>query len=238
MTEPQEPDGGAAPPVRERLFQGSGAGLAGLLFAVLFIVGFVILDQIPDSATTDELTAYYQGASGSAVIVAGFYLVPFSGLAFLWFIAAARHRLRSLARREDPLLDTVQITAGVLFVAMIFVAAAAAVTGVSAVRLTPSDATADLVTLEQASTMTNYAQMLLMTYAFRTAGVFILASTTRGLRAKLFPRWFAVLSYLAVAVLLLSLTSVRAVVLVVPLWVAAAAGVILFRRATGQLEVA
>ncbi|WP_154795010.1 hypothetical protein [Occultella kanbiaonis] len=238
MTEPQEPTGGAVPPpVRARLFQGSGAGLAGLLFAVLFVVGFVILDQVPDSATREDLIEYYRGAGGSAVIVAGFYLVPFSGLAFLWFIAASRHRLRSLARREDPLLDTVQITAGVLFVAMIFVAAAAAVTGVSAVRLNTSNA-ADLVTLEQASTMTSYAQTLLMIYAFRTAGVFILASTTRGLRAKLFPRWFAVVSFLAVAVLLLSLTSVRAVVLVVPLWVAVASAVILFRRATGQLEVA
>ncbi|TDE95948.1 hypothetical protein EXU48_06765 [Occultella glacieicola] len=236
MTTPEEPDGGGAPPGRPRLLQGSGAGLAGLLFAVLFVVGFAILDQVPQSATTAELTEFYEGAGGNGLIVAGFYLVPFSGLSFLWFVAASRHRLSSLARREDRLLDTVQLAAGVLFVAMMYVASAAAVTGVSAVRL--GGAGAGLVPLEQAATMTAYAQSLLTIYAFRTAGVFIMASTTRALRARLFPRWFAVLSYVAVVVLLLAVTDVRAVVLLVPLWVAAASAVILFRRATGQLEVA
>lgn len=229
-------DGQQHTPARPRRFQGSGAALAGLLFAVLFSVGFFLLDQQPDrAADADELLAYYRGPAGQALLVAGVYVVPLAGLCFLWFVAAARQRLSLLARREDALLATVQLTAGVLFVAMVFVAAAASVTGVASVRVGGVD---DAAVVTQLRTMTTYGEALLMIYAFRTAAVFIVVSTTRGWKAGLFPRWFVVLGYAAALLLLVSLTYARAVVLVVPAWVAATSVIILFRRARGDLEVA
>lgn len=219
-----------------RRFQGSGAALAGLLFALLFTVGFVLLDRQPDhSASADELLDFYRGPDGRALLVAGVYVVPLAGLCFLWFVAAARQRLSLMARREDALLATVQLTAGVLFVAMIFVAAAASVTGVASVRVGGLD-DADVVT--QLRTMNTYGEALLMIYAFRTAAVFIVVSTTRAWKARLFPRWFVVVGYVAALLLLVSLTYARVVVLVVPVWVAATSVIILFRRAHGDLEVA
>lgn len=219
-----------------RRFQGSGAALAGLLFAILFSAGFFMLDRQPDrTADAQELLAYYRGPAGQVLLVAGVYVVPLAGLCFLWFVAAARQRLSLMARREDALLATVQLTAGVLFVAMVFVSAAASVTGVASVRVGGVD---DGAVVSQLRTMTTYGEALLMIYAFRTAAVFIVVSTTRAWKARLFPRWFVVVGYVAALLLLVSLTYARAVVLVVPLWVAGTSVIILFRRAHGDLEVA
>ena len=48
-------------------------------------------------------------------------LVPFSGIAFLWFIGVIRSRL---GHREDKLFATVFLGSGLLFVAMLFAGAA------------------------------------------------------------------------------------------------------------------
>ena len=50
-------------------------------------------------------------------------LVPFAGIAFLWFIGVLRDRI---GEREDRFFATVFLGSGLLFVAMIFVAAAIA----------------------------------------------------------------------------------------------------------------
>ncbi|SDC23709.1 hypothetical protein SAMN05216410_1447 [Sanguibacter gelidistatuariae] len=215
--------------------QGSGAGAAGLAFAVLFSAGFLLLDRRPPDGTDAAVLAFYRGTDGWMLLVAGCYLVPFAGVCFLWFIAATRHRMGLLARREDTLLGTVQLACGVLFVAMMYAAAAASVTGVAGVRLGDVDDTSDLAQLR---TMTTFGEAILMIFAIRTAAVFMIVSTTRAWRAHLFPRWFAVLSYLGAFGLMLTLTYARAVVLVIPLWVATASAIILFRRARGELAVA
>ncbi len=48
-------------------------------------------------------------------------LVPFAGIAFLWFIGVMRDRV---GEREDRFFATVFLGSGLLFVAMLFVAAA------------------------------------------------------------------------------------------------------------------
>lgn len=224
------------PRVRRRpVLQGSGAGAAGLLFALLFTVGFLLLDHRPAPGASDvDLVDYYRGPGGTGVLVAGAYLVPFAGICFLWFLAASRHRLSRLAQREDALLATVQLGGGLLFVALFFVAGAAAVSGVATVRLGGDVQQA----ASGARTMTSLGQATLMIYTFRAGAVFVLASATRALRAGLFPRWFAMVSYLAGLALLLVLSYVRVAVLVMPAWVAGAALIVLFRRTVRHFEEA
>ncbi|WP_425954039.1 hypothetical protein [Xylanimonas sp. McL0601] len=223
-------------PRRRPVLQGSGAALAGLLFAVLFTVGFALLDQRPAADASEEaLTTYYRGSGGTTVLIAGAYLVPFAGVSFLWFLAASRHRLSQLAKREDALLGTVQLGAGLLFVAVFFASAAAGVTGVMAIRL---GGTSEAQTINGIPAMFEFGEALLMIFAFRVAAVFIITSATRALRAGLFPLWFAVLSYATGLVLLFVLSFVRSAVLLVPAWVAAATILTLFRRVTGRLEEA
>ena len=50
-------------------------------------------------------------------------LVPFAGIAFLWFIGVLRDRL---GEREDRFFATVFLGSGLLFLAMLFISAAVA----------------------------------------------------------------------------------------------------------------
>ena len=57
--------------------------------------------------------------------------MPFSGIAFVWFIAVIRNRIGD---REDQFFGTVFLGSGLLFVAMLFAAAAAAGAPLAAVK--------------------------------------------------------------------------------------------------------
>jgi len=78
---------------------------------------------------------------------------------------------------------------------------------------------------------------ILVVYALRAAGVFIAAGTTRAVRSGLIPRWFAVVSYVLVVVLLLTVARVRAVSLLFPTWVAIMSLIVLVKR-PGEQPVA
>src|SRR5580704_10874321 len=58
-----------------------------------------------------------------AAVAIGLNLIPFAGIAFLWFIGVVRDRI---GEREDRFFATVFLGSGLLFVAMMFVAAAVA----------------------------------------------------------------------------------------------------------------
>ena len=63
-------------------------------------------------------------------------LMPFAGIAFLWFIGVLRDRL---GEREDRFFATVFLGSGLLFLAMLFMSAAMVGGLIIAYRATPSD---------------------------------------------------------------------------------------------------
>jgi hypothetical protein len=66
--------------------------------------------------------------------------------------------------------------------------------------------------------------------ALRAAAVFMMAGTTRALRAGMFPRWFALMSYFLAITLVVTVAEVRAVSLIFPVWIGVASVLILLRR--------
>ena len=94
--------------------------IAGILFAVLFSVSVTIMATT--MADLSEDTGAWL-ASGAGAFKFALALIPFAGLFFLWFIAVARERL---GRFEDQFFATVFLGSGLLFLAMIFAAAASA----------------------------------------------------------------------------------------------------------------
>ena len=99
------------------------AGVAGLLFAILFI-GVLVFVRAPAAAPGETLSQWYgSGAARTRIVLMGLYAIPFAGIAFLWFIGVVRDRI---GRREDQLFATVFLGSGLLFVAMLFAAAATA----------------------------------------------------------------------------------------------------------------
>src|SRR5438552_431426 len=98
------------------------AAVAGIAFSALLISSLVLLrlsvpaePAVPGTWLTD---------SGKRTAVAiGLNLIPFAGIAFLWFIGVIRDRIGA---HEDRFFATVFLGSGLLFVGMLFVAAAVA----------------------------------------------------------------------------------------------------------------
>ncbi len=206
------------------------ASIAGLLFAVLFTAALVLLRSSPIvTASDEELVRLFIRGEDTAIVVGGLYLAPFAGIMFLWFVAVIRDQI---GEREDRFFATVFFGAGLLFVAMLFAAAAVASMVVVGVRYMGQDApSAALVGATRALSYT-----LLFAFATRAGGVFLIATATIGLRSRAFPTWVAWTGYLVGAVLLVAVTFWDWFILVLPAWVAVISLFILRReRARSRL---
>jgi hypothetical protein len=119
----------AVVPGRSGLGPGQAAGAAkmavfsGIAFAVLFTLGLVLVNQIPRLGSPDSTyTAFCTNGSGGVLVTVGLYLVPFAGIAFLWFMMA----FRALLDRPADLAQGLRLASGVAFVCMLFAGTAAA----------------------------------------------------------------------------------------------------------------
>ena len=92
--------------------------VAGMLFAVLFGVS-VTLNRTGMGSTSAISGAWL--AEGRGQVEVALTLIPFAGIFFLWFIAVSRQRL---GRYEDRFISTLVLGSGLLFLGMVFVAAA------------------------------------------------------------------------------------------------------------------
>ena len=151
--------------------------------------------------------------------------MPFAGVMFLWFVAVIRDQV---GEREDRFFATVFFGSGLLFVATLFAAAAAASTPVVAVRYLhlppPSVETFDLTRA--------LSYTLMFAFGTRAAAVFMIATATIGIKSGVFPRWFAWIGYLLGIVLLVAVAFWDWFVLVLPAWVAVVSLFILKRERT------
>ena len=197
------------------------AGIAGLLFAAFFIASLLMLQGAPGGGSTAaEIADWYLQSNSRHLGIVGLYLVPFAGISFLWFIAVIRSHI---GEREDHFFATVFLGSGLLFVAMLFGAAAAAGAPLASVRFQGAPVPGpDAIGFARALGYT-----FLYVYAIRVAAVFVISVSTLALRTASLPRWLVIAGYAIAVVMLLSVSFFRFVVLLFPLWVAAVSMVIL-----------
>ena len=201
--------------VERELRTPAAAGLAGLVFSALFVGSLVLLYRQPaPGSTAAEVARWYLRDNVETVGLVGLYLAPFSGIAFLWFVAAVRSRIEA---SEDRFFATVFLASGILFVAMLYAAAAAAGASLAAVKFQGAPPpSADLLVFSR-----GLAYTFLYVYAIRAAAVFMVVASTIGLRTGTLPRWLAFVGYGVALVLLFSVSYYRGVVFVFPAWVTA-----------------
>ena len=184
------------------------AAIAGIVFALLFSTSLLLIWVSIPANPLGPATAVIRHLK---TISFSLNLLPFAGIAFLWFIAVVRDRLGAL---EDRFFASVFLGSGLLFIATVFNAAivAGAIIWILGRRtdLTQSGAYA----LGRAEIV-----QAIEIYAMRMAGVFMIATSTISLQTRLFPRWMALLGYALALVLLLSLGTIQWIPLVFPLWV-------------------
>ena len=178
------------------------AGVAGIVFAALLASALVLLRL--SAAQAGENAHHWLS---DAKVAWALQLVPFTGIAFLWLIGVVRDRI---GEREDRFLATVSLGSGLLFVAMLFVAG-----GVSSGVLAALSGSSKEGWLIGRS----IAAALMHTYAMRMAAVFMISTSTIGLRTGFVPRWLAFSGYAIALVLLLGIKVTLWVELLFPAWI-------------------
>jgi hypothetical protein len=138
--------------------------------------------------------------------------LPFSSIAFLWFIGVVRNRI---GEGEDRLFTTVFLGSGLLFVAMMLTAAAIA----GGLLFTAEDSA---IAASQPAIWAfgrRIVTTILNVDAMRMAAVFIMATTTLAVRLRLIPGWLAVFGSVTAAALLLTVGVIPWLELLFPAWV-------------------
>jgi hypothetical protein len=215
-------------PVRQRARTPRAAAIAGIIFSLLLITVQVL---IRISIPANPLGPAADVVNHSRTISFALHLLPFAGIAFLWFIAVLRDRLGDL---EDRFFATVFLGSGLLFVAMTFVTAVIA-GGIIKVLGSGSD---DLVRSGAYALGRVEISEAMQIYAMKMAAVFMISTSTISLQTRTVPRWMAFLGFFLAVVLLLSIGTIEWVPLVFPLWVLLISVHILIENLRGQPETA
>ncbi|MFD7553717.1 MULTISPECIES: hypothetical protein [unclassified Streptomyces] len=180
-----------------RLYAPRAAGAAGVAFAVLLAAAIVLMRlAIPSGGAGEAVPEEDRWAVRLALEI-----VPFAGIAFLWFMGAMRAHVGEV---EDKFFATVFLGSGFICAATLFVAAGAA--GTVLAEDTPSDFGR------------HYAYTILATYSMRMAAVFVLSTSMMGRRLGVFPRPLIALGVLVGLVLLVVGSGVPWSELVFPVW--------------------
>jgi hypothetical protein len=194
--------------LRAELRTPRSAAVAGIVFAV--VLGTVIVLFRAAGPAADDGTAWLDVPARRDQVRFALNLVPFAGIAFLWFIGVIRARLGD---REDKLFATVFLGSGLMFVVTLFVGSAA-IAALLLVQIGPAGLDRGTVLVVE-----EFGTGLLATFGSRMAAVFVLSVTSVGLRTRLVPRWMVALGYGVALVLLLSPPISRWSQMVFPAWV-------------------
>jgi MFS family permease len=198
----------------------------GIVYSVLFLLAFWLASDVPGpKASDEEITNFYTSDGKRRIILIGLYIMPFAGIAFLWFIVALRMWISHSVRRENALLSNIQLASGLIFVALFFAGAAASSVLAAAVEFT--DAPVDPVVARE---FPQYGSTLLFVFGMRMAAMFVFTTTNIGRAAGILPRWFIYLGFAVGLFLLLSASFQSWFVLVFPVWVLVLSA-LLFQRA-------
>ena len=206
--------------VRANLRTSKAAAIAGMLFSLLLIAVFSLL-RISVPADPQEPGSWLR--TNSSTIALALNLVPFAGIAFLWFIGVLRDRLGAL---EDRFFATVFLGSGLLYIAMTFTSAALAGGLIRILSSSPE------ILQQTGAYALSRAQIYqsMNVYGIKMAGVFMFSTSTILLRTGVVRKWVPLFGYALGTVLLLSIGIVVWIPLVFPVWVFVVSVVILLEN--------
>jgi hypothetical protein len=188
------------------------APVAGIVFVVLFVAG-TSLNNLPaaDDHTT-SITNYYNDAGNRAQVIIGSYLLVFAAVSFLLFLAGLRVKLLA-AEGEPGWLTSIVFGGGLVFVALLMVAAATLMTIAGDITFGGED----FIAPDAARFLPELAYPILLIGGMFAAIAMIEATSVLILRTGVLPRWIAWFGFFAAAVLLFGFLFLPMVALL--LWV-------------------
>ena len=186
------------------------AALAGIGYSILMITGMTLTAGITrvrlENITLDLVESWYRKAS--LVIL----MVPFAGIAFLWFTGVIRDRL---GEHEDRFFATLFYGSGIIQVMLLFIWGAI----FGAVMATRTMTAVGLI--ENDIYIFSFALMneIIGNYALRMAGIYMTAIATLWTRTGIMARWFSLLTYILALGFLFAAERFREARFIFPIWV-------------------
>src|SRR6185436_8673548 len=161
------------------------AAIAGIAFSLLLLS---ILWLMRTSIPADPLEPGAWLGTDTRAITIALNLVPFAGVAFLWFIGVLRDRL---GQREDRFFSTVFFGSGLLFLSMLLVLAAFLGAILTAFAARPG--------IMIGSPTYHFARAvsygIANVYMSKMAAVFMITTSTVAIYTGIAPRWLAIAGY-------------------------------------------
>jgi hypothetical protein len=185
--------------------------ISGVIFSALYITSLVLVRLAIPADPKDPGIWLADPAHREWVRIA-LNLIPFTGIAFLWFMAVLRNRIGLL---EDRFFATVFLGSGLLFVAMLFVAVAVS-RGLLETFSAPGRLSADSETYAVGRSMSH---ALMNTFGMKMAAIFMFVTSTIGLRTAVLARWVSFVGFALGLILLFVITDFAWIALVIPFWV-------------------
>ena len=186
------------------------AAVAGIIFSLLMIASMILISTITSVTLADISRDWLETRVDTASLALG--LVPFAGIAFLWFTGVIRDHVGD---REDRFFATVFLGSGIAFVVLLFIWAATigAIFG--------SYALAASILVDNDIFIFGFAFMnqIISNYALRMAGVYMLSISTLWTRTSVMPRWLTIISYIVALGFLFFAGAFREARFIFPIWV-------------------
>jgi len=213
-------------PGLRRLTTPRAAAVAGVLFGLLFGAALILIrSALPEGAQPGSQWL----VAGSTHIRIAATIMPFAGIAFLWFMGVVRD---GLGRYEDKFFATVFLGSGLQFLAMMFVTMGVGA-GLSATNRLVADPGAY-------SEVAMFGQMVLLavskTYALRMGAVFMISLATIWLKTGLMQRWLVIVTYLVALCLIVASDVSMWLALAFPIWVIIVSVLLLMRAGVTDLD--
>jgi hypothetical protein len=197
---------------RTRATAPKAAAIAGILFSLLLFTSLaLLLNIISDDADMNAL----EFAANKQKVQIALNLVPFSSIAFLWFLGVVRDRFGD---QEDQFFSTVFLGGGLLFLAMLFVSSAVA----GSIFLLPGSEANQPTTSDYHDAAIILARETMTNYGIRMAGVFMISTSSLFIRTRVIPRWLAWVGVGLAAIMILRIGYINRlgwIFLSFPLWV-------------------
>jgi len=183
--------------------------ISGIVFAILFMASIAMI-RLAIPADLRDAGAWLADSTLRNRVQIALNLVPFTGIAFLWFMAVLRNRF---GLYEDRFFSTVFLGSGFLFVAMLFAAVSVSQGILGTLATGPQEQNE---TYRVGRVM---AYTLMKTFGMKMAAVFMFVTSTIGLRTGVLARWVSFVGFAFGLVLLLTIADIDWIVLLFPLWV-------------------
>jgi len=214
--------------VRRELRSPRSAAIAGIVYSLLMFIGMALVYRIVNAKPEDITRDWLENWSDTASLV--LTLVPFAGIAFLWFTGVIRDRLGD---HEDRFFATIFLSSGIITVVLLFMWGAVLGAMVRIPALAGGAlANADIYVFGYA-----LINEIIGNYALRIAGVYMTGIATLWSRTGLMPRWLTIITYILALGFLVAAERVREARFIFPTWVLVVSFYILilnYRRAHDQ----